>query len=205
MGRLTRAEAQQRTKDVVLGAAEELFLDKGYAATTVAQIADAAGRTQGSIYANFSGKEDLCLQILERHATEIADRVVDELAEVGPEPENKLSVLLRTWKVLADDAGLVTLAAEYVIATRHDPEQRAMISGQLDILRALLAAGVDDNLAVAVSQERVERAAMAVAATVAGLAFGQATGILTAAETLTILEDTLRIWFASVQNDEIPG
>lgn len=207
MRRLTRAEAQQRTRDDILAAAERLFLDKGYVATTVAQIADAAGRTQGAIYANFASKETVCLQILERHAVEIADQVMAELAATGPEPEDKITVLVRTWSVLSRDVGLTTLVAEYLLATRHDAEQRAQLAGQLDMLRALLGAGLDDNLHLPAPSDRVERAALAVVATIAGLAFGQATGVMTVDETSAILEDTLRTWIAAMErvDDPRPG
>lgn len=50
---LTREELQAQTRDLVLSAAERVFLQRGFHATTVAQIAAEAGRTQGSIYSNF--------------------------------------------------------------------------------------------------------------------------------------------------------
>jgi AcrR family transcriptional regulator len=57
-----RAVTQAR----VLDAADRLFLEKGYRATSVQEIAAAAGYTTGAIYSNFTGKDDLFLAVLRR-------------------------------------------------------------------------------------------------------------------------------------------
>lgn len=51
-------------KDVVLAAAERLFLDNGYAETTVRAIAARAGTTTGAIYSSFTGKADMLGHLL---------------------------------------------------------------------------------------------------------------------------------------------
>ena len=67
---LSRAQAQARTREEVLEAAESLFLSIGYEATTVAEIAATAGRTQGAIYGNFAGKPALGLEVIQRRYLE---------------------------------------------------------------------------------------------------------------------------------------
>ncbi|MEO7966076.1 MAG: helix-turn-helix domain-containing protein, partial [Gemmatimonadaceae bacterium] len=59
-----RAQAA-RTRDAVLEAAERLFLADGYAATTVASIAAAAGVSAETIYKAFRGKPGLVAAIRE--------------------------------------------------------------------------------------------------------------------------------------------
>jgi AcrR family transcriptional regulator len=57
-----------RTQETILEAAYGLFLDQGYAATSMRQIAEGAGLALGSIYNHFPGKEAIFRQlILERH------------------------------------------------------------------------------------------------------------------------------------------
>lgn len=53
-------------RDGVLDAAAALFVEHGYAATTLRQIAGAAGIKAGSIYHHFESKDDLFVQILDR-------------------------------------------------------------------------------------------------------------------------------------------
>ena len=63
---MTRAEQQQRTREEVLEAADRLFLERGFHATSVDQIAQAAGFTKGAVYSNFTAKEDLFFAVYER-------------------------------------------------------------------------------------------------------------------------------------------
>lgn len=58
----------ERTRQAVLEAAYELFLEQGYAATSMRQIAERAGLALGGIYNHFPGKEAIFSElILERH------------------------------------------------------------------------------------------------------------------------------------------
>lgn len=61
--RLTRPERKLQTRDRLLETALGLFLARGYAATTLDHIADAAGLTKGAVYSNFSSKDDLFLAL----------------------------------------------------------------------------------------------------------------------------------------------
>jgi AcrR family transcriptional regulator len=67
--RLRRDESQAQTRAALLDAAHELFDAKGFSATSIADIADAAGYTTGAVYSNFTGKDDLYLAVLERQMT----------------------------------------------------------------------------------------------------------------------------------------
>ncbi len=58
----------ERTRQAVLEAAYELFLEQGYAATSMRQIAERAGLALGGIYNHFPGKEAIFSEIiLDRH------------------------------------------------------------------------------------------------------------------------------------------
>lgn len=58
----------ERTRQAVMEAAYELFLEQGYAATSMRQIAERAGLALGGIYNHFSGKEAIFGElILDRH------------------------------------------------------------------------------------------------------------------------------------------
>ena len=62
IGRLATAPpapsaAKRRTAGAILDAAERLFLGRGYTATTMEDLSEAADVAVGSIYAHFGGKE----------------------------------------------------------------------------------------------------------------------------------------------------
>ncbi len=64
--RLSRAEQVERNRELVLDAARQVFLERGYAGATLEAIAEAAGFSKGVVYSQFAGKPDLFLALLER-------------------------------------------------------------------------------------------------------------------------------------------
>ena len=64
-GRRQTAKAQPRRSDIV-SAAEQLFYEKGFDATTTQDIADRVGMLKGSLYYHIDSKEQVLLEIIER-------------------------------------------------------------------------------------------------------------------------------------------
>ncbi|WEH43453.1 ScbR family autoregulator-binding transcription factor [Streptomyces sp. AM 2-1-1] len=62
---MAKQDRSVRTRRRVLEAAAEVFDREGYRATTVNEIAAAAGMTKGAVYFHFSGKEELAQVILD--------------------------------------------------------------------------------------------------------------------------------------------
>lgn len=81
MPRRSAADAAQ-TRSEVLRAARKLFADKGYAATTTGEIAEAAGVTVGALFHHFEGKPGLFRSVFEELEAEMDARVRDV---AGPE------------------------------------------------------------------------------------------------------------------------
>lgn len=65
MVRRTKEEAQE-TRDRILDTAERVFLRKGVARTSLADVAEAAGVTRGAIYWHFKNKADLFDAMMQR-------------------------------------------------------------------------------------------------------------------------------------------
>jgi AcrR family transcriptional regulator len=83
--RLTRAESKALTRQRLLEAAGELVAAQGFAATSIEEIAEAAGYTIGAIYSNFGSKEALILALLEEHMS----ASMAELAQVFDEADGE--------------------------------------------------------------------------------------------------------------------
>ena len=64
MGRLTRAETQERNRAKVLAAARTEFAERGFRDAKIDSIAERAGLTRGAVYSNFPGKRALYFAIL---------------------------------------------------------------------------------------------------------------------------------------------
>ncbi|MFC0626741.1 TetR/AcrR family transcriptional regulator [Kribbella deserti] len=91
-GRLSRAQAQQQTRNRVLAAARDEFTERGFRVARVDSIADRAGLTRGAVYSNFPGKRALYFSVL----AEAADRPVEEPPERRTASE-ALREFARTW------------------------------------------------------------------------------------------------------------
>lgn len=63
MPRLTRAESQALTQRKIMDAARAAFARNGYGATSVDQIAEAAGFSKGAFYSNFATKDSLAVAL----------------------------------------------------------------------------------------------------------------------------------------------
>jgi AcrR family transcriptional regulator len=64
--RLSRDDSREQTTRRLLDAAQKVIAKKGLEAASVENIAAAAGYTRGAFYSNFSGKDDLFIELLRR-------------------------------------------------------------------------------------------------------------------------------------------
>ncbi|HEY2442249.1 MAG TPA: TetR/AcrR family transcriptional regulator [Streptosporangiaceae bacterium] len=118
--RPTRAETRAR----VLAAALEVFGQRGIAASTVSDVAAAAGMTKGAVYSSFASKDELVLAIMEEHAMQ---RLTAALAGFA-ETDDPQAAIGRVGTVLVEairsDAVWHRLLAEYFALAHHDPDTR---------------------------------------------------------------------------------
>lgn len=86
---------ERRNRDQnVMEAAIAVMSERGYAATSVQEIADRVGVLKGSLYHYFSSKEELLFRVLsESHAQ--SDKIAEEVRALELEPLEELSEFLR--------------------------------------------------------------------------------------------------------------
>lgn len=92
-----REKKKASTKESLLNAAEKLFRERGYAETTVDQIADLAQVSKVTFYGYFKAKEDLL--------TGLHNRVLESALARINQPEQKNTGAVATLKTLASDLG----------------------------------------------------------------------------------------------------
>lgn len=61
------------TKEIIMHVAGELFMDKGYKATSTREIAEKAGITQPNLYHHFKTKEDIYMAVLSDLSSEVKE------------------------------------------------------------------------------------------------------------------------------------
>jgi AcrR family transcriptional regulator len=69
MSRARVRPTRDETRERIFAAAAGVFAEHGVAATTVEQIAAAAGFTRGAFYSNFDTKDELAVAMLDDHVT----------------------------------------------------------------------------------------------------------------------------------------
>jgi len=119
--RLSRAEQNDRNRALLLDAARRVFLERGYYAATLDQIADEAGFSKGAVYSRFASKADMFLALLEDRISERAGQntqLAGELAGTG-----NFSALLELAEQAERDApGWRLLVTEFRVHAARDPE-----------------------------------------------------------------------------------
>lgn len=91
-------ERSQKTLERILDAAEELFLQKGFDRTGVAEVCSKAGSSVGAFYARFADKDALLNQVHERfclQAIATTESVLDPARWDGVSLDDFLSASLR--------------------------------------------------------------------------------------------------------------
>ena len=74
--RKTKVEQREASLEKLLSAARHLFVSKGYASTTLEEIAAAVGMTKGSVYFYFGSKEAVLLELLNQAEQIVIDTVL---------------------------------------------------------------------------------------------------------------------------------
>jgi AcrR family transcriptional regulator len=70
-----KGDKRARTRARLLEAARELIREKGYARTTLQEVAERAGMTSGAIYGNFKNRDELFTSLAEAHWAPIRPKV----------------------------------------------------------------------------------------------------------------------------------
>lgn len=94
---LTKAAAADLTKGAILDAAETLFAEKGFAATSLQEICDLAGVTRGLPNYFFGSKEDLYRAVLERtfaRPQKLVNFIHEQMQRPGANPKEILTIVI---------------------------------------------------------------------------------------------------------------
>lgn len=137
--RLTRAEAKARTRKLLLEAAAQTFARKGYAGSSVEEIAEAAGFSIGALYSNFANKEDLFLEL---SSTYNADRIAEAsaaLLDKDVDPDQAVDKVSRLLVDAADkDTDFALLQAEFWLYAVRNPQVLDQMAARMRQPRAAL-------------------------------------------------------------------
>ncbi|GAA3212004.1 helix-turn-helix domain-containing protein [Nonomuraea helvata] len=140
MGRIAGVTAAE-TRERLLQAAAEVFAERGYDGTRVADIAAAAGVSNGALYAHFSSKADLLVSALKAHGPLMLAKL---LAAAPDRSVAELLLIVGRWLPRRKGAP-GHLIVEALVAARRDQEvarpMRDYLGERADWLADLVRAG----------------------------------------------------------------
>lgn len=117
MGRIAGVTAAE-TRARLLRAAADVFAQRGYDGTRVADIAAAAGVSNGALYAHFGSKAELLVAAIRAHGRQL----LAELFAADPDrPITDLLVTVGRWLPRRGDASC-HLIVEALVAARRDQD-----------------------------------------------------------------------------------
>ena len=139
-----RAEARP---DEVLDAALDLFMEKGFAATRVEDIARRAGLSKGSVYLYFDSKEAVFEGLVRRAIVPIADNATDMASHMEGNPRLAISAMMNLLAMKVSDPKVSAIPRLIMREAMQFPGlaqmyRREVLERAMPILTALIKKGI---------------------------------------------------------------
>ncbi|VAW22661.1 Transcriptional regulator, AcrR family [hydrothermal vent metagenome] len=129
-GRKFRRRAEARP-DEVLDAALDLFIEKGFAATRVEDIAKKAGISKGSVYLYFSSKQALIEGLVKRAISPMAANAIMMATRFEGDPRTLITLILNMIAARFEDGQLLAIPKLIMREAPAFPEIAVMYRDQV--------------------------------------------------------------------------
>ena len=121
-------EGRGKRASQIYRVAAEIMCQKGYEATSMNDIAEAAGLTKAGIYHYIRGKEDLLFEIMNYAMDVVDERVIAPSREIAGAEERLCSILDRHTRSILEGVGALTIVLEEMTALT--PAHRRVITAR---------------------------------------------------------------------------
>jgi AcrR family transcriptional regulator len=171
----TRDEKKARTRRRLLDAAAEVFAHRGFAATSLDEVAEVAGFSKGAVYSNFAGKEDLFLSVLDEHVTRQMLDIRGEIDVTRTAGEQVMEAGQRFMDLFQRERAWYLLSFEFLVYAARNPEFQVEFAARQRAQREAVVAMLEENAAAMEIPMSLppERMAVALEALANGIAFAK--------------------------------
>jgi TetR/AcrR family transcriptional regulator, fatty acid metabolism regulator protein len=150
--RSLKEKQRQEREELILQAAEEVLMEKGYYETSIDEIAARVGIAKGTVYLHFPGKEDLVIAILERNAQAIVELVEATAASAGTNREKLGAILKVMYSGFFDPRRSQLMQLPYTVMNSPElrrvfVEKKGCMRSKWDHLEVLIASILEDGKA----------------------------------------------------------
>ena len=108
----------------LLGAAQEVFVQQGYHAAAMDDIADRAGVSKPVLYQHFPSKLELYLALLDEHADAMVAAVRDALASTTDNKQRVAATIAAYFRFVDEDGGAFRLVFESDLTNQVEVRDR---------------------------------------------------------------------------------
>jgi AcrR family transcriptional regulator len=143
-----RERNKQRTRQEIARAAHELFVERGYNATTLPEIAEAAGVSTRTIFGYFPSKEDILFSNIDALSEALAQAVA-----ARPAGEDTLETV-RNFILSADPPQSSDLDSQLHVCVSSDPTLRSHLRARIAQLEDVLAPAIAADLGTTIDDPR---------------------------------------------------
>ncbi len=107
----SRRRDSKATRSTILDAAESLFVERGFSATAMSEIASRAGVSKALIHHHFGYKDALWLVVKRRRLQDYSEMLLRSMAEGGPSVDRFADSIRRHFRFFQDNPEWVRLSA----------------------------------------------------------------------------------------------
>jgi AcrR family transcriptional regulator len=168
-----RDEQKALTRRRLLEAADAVFATRGFHGASVEEIARKAGATTGALYSNFSGKEDLFLELFEERTTAHVQEYCEIFYGGETQEEQTRGGADRWMQILRERPDYFPLLIEFWTYALREPEARRRFADRFAAFRTALAQQISDGAArrgIPMTKEMAERLGLVINALGNGIA-----------------------------------
>ena len=149
-----RREAAERTREAIVGAARTLFLERGYALTTLEQVAERAGVATPTVYATFGNKRELLFAVAQTARrgdagpTPLLERPEIKQAHDERDPDRQIALVAAQVRRIRERTGPIARviklagAVDAEIAARSAQNEQERLVSMKALARAIRAPGL---------------------------------------------------------------
>ncbi len=150
--RSLKEKQRQEREELILQAAEEVLMEKGYYETSIDEIAARVGIAKGTVYLHFPGKEDLVIAILERNAQAVVELVEATAASAGTNREKLEAIFQVMYSGFYDPRRSQLMQLPYTVMNSPElrrvfVEKKGCMRGKWDQLEVLITSILEDGKA----------------------------------------------------------
>ncbi len=150
-----KAQQSARTREALLSTCLQLFAARGFASTSIDEIARAAGVTKGAMYWHFASKDDLFQAILDRIRSRWQEVVLQPVT-ARQTALDRLSQLFESYAELFRESPEICLFLQQVLLDQHNKLFSAQVAKVFSKTARFIAGIIDEGKAAGVIKPEID-------------------------------------------------